>query len=295
MGRLRLLAMRRSAGTNSAGEDSTTEDYLRQYGFSEEMIDGFFRAFYGGIFLERDLRTSSRMFEFTFRMFARGFATLPAKGMQEIPRQLATRLPENTIRLNSPVQSVDGDGVTLADGEELGADKVVVATDGETAARLLPGLLEGETRWRSVIGLSFSAPESPLNEAIIALNGEKEGLVNNVCVLSDVAPGYAPRDEALISVSVLGLPEIPQLERDVLAELHGWFGEQVEHWKHLRTDRIRRALPEQPPADDSEQETGYRLHDGVLICGDHCTSASIEGALVSGLRTAEAILGSPHR
>ena len=49
------------------------------------MIDLFFRSFYGGIFLGRGLRTSSRMFEFTFKMFSRGRATLPAKGMGEIP------------------------------------------------------------------------------------------------------------------------------------------------------------------------------------------------------------------
>ena len=36
------------------------------------MFDGFLRSFYGGIFLERELQTSSRMFEFTFKMFSRG-------------------------------------------------------------------------------------------------------------------------------------------------------------------------------------------------------------------------------
>ncbi|MGI9241124.1 MAG: FAD-dependent oxidoreductase, partial [Verrucomicrobiales bacterium] len=86
--------------------DVSTEDRLRGFGFSEKMLDEFFRPFYGGIFLERELRTSSRMFDFTFKMFSEGFATLPADGMQAIPDQLAAALAENTIRLDAPVTSV---------------------------------------------------------------------------------------------------------------------------------------------------------------------------------------------
>ncbi|MGY8691133.1 MAG: FAD-dependent oxidoreductase [Verrucomicrobiales bacterium] len=74
------------------------------------------------MFLERDLRTSSQMFEFTFKMFAKGFATVPAKGMQEIPNQLAGRLPEDAIRLNTPATAVDRHGVTLASGEHIEGD-----------------------------------------------------------------------------------------------------------------------------------------------------------------------------
>lgn len=102
--KLRHWVRRSSVDDIAARDDRATEDYLRDYGFSEGMIDGFFRPFYGGIFLERELRTSSRMFEFTFKMFAEGSATLPAGGMSAIPRQLAARLPRGSIRLNTRVQ-----------------------------------------------------------------------------------------------------------------------------------------------------------------------------------------------
>ncbi|NNC87591.1 MAG: NAD(P)-binding protein [Akkermansiaceae bacterium] len=290
VGKLRWEMLRKPVEAIEAGEDLTTAEYLRKRGFSEAMIDRFFRPFYGGIFLERDLRTSSRMFEFTFKMFARGFASIPEKGMQEIPRQLAARLPAGSCRLNTPVRAVQQTGVTLADGERLAAESVVVATDAGAAGELLPGGPEEERAWRSVAGLYFSAPRSPLNEAIIALNGDDGGLVNNVCALSDVAPGYAPEGRALISVSVPGLPDFPDLAERVRAELRSWFGGEVDQWSHLRTDRIRRALPEQSPALSPAESAGYRVHDGVFVCGDHCTSASIEGALVSGRRAAEAVL-----
>jgi phytoene dehydrogenase-like protein len=293
--KLRVAALKwrisRSTLADIAGrEDLTTEAYLRRAGFSRRMIDVFFRSFYGGIFLEKDLRTSSRMFEFTFQMFSRGSATLPAQGMQEIPRQLARRLPADAIRRGARVTEVAPGEITLASGECLEGDAVVVAADATTAARLIPGFVTKEPDWRAVTGLYFAAEKSPLREAIIALNGTGRGLVNNVCVLSDVAPGYAPPGQALVSISVLGAPAIPDLEKQVLAELEPWFGPEVRGWRHLRTDRIERALPEQPPIS-GPPGSSFREIDGIFVCGDHLTSASIEGAIVSGLRTADALLG----
>lgn len=273
-------------------EDMTTENYLKCAGFSHRMIDGFFRSFYGGIFLERDLRTSSRMFEFTFKMFSQGSATLPARGMGEIPRQLSSRLPDGTLRLGARVTEIRPDGITLESGEQVTGDAVVVATDAASAARLIPGMVSVEPAWRSVTCLYFAAARSPLGEAIIALNGTGSGLVNNVCVPSDVAPGYAPPGQALVSVSVLGVLELANLEFRVLAELAAWFGSDVHTWQHLRTERIERALPDQAPGVGLAGP-GFRKHAGIFVCGDHLWSASIEGAIISGLRTADAILESP--
>ncbi len=269
--------------------DLTTEDFLLQVGFSNEMIDVFFRSFYGGIFLERSLHTSSRMFEFTFKMFSEGHATLPAEGMAAIPRQLAARLPPNSIRLNQPVSHVQPNAVTLDSGETLSADAVVVATDVSHARQFLPNLPGPKPAWRAVTCLYFAAPQSPLREPIIVLNGTGTGLVNNLCVPSDVSPSYAPKGQALISATLLGHPEGEALETRVRHELESWFGPQVQTWRHLKTDRVDRALPEQPPGKGM-QAPGYLFHDGVFLCGDHLWSASIEGAIISGKNAAAAVL-----
>lgn len=287
VGKMRWRAKRASLHAIANGPDRSTEDHLRKFGISEAMIDDFFRPFYGGIFLERELRTSSRMFEFTFKMFAEGHATLPARGMQEIPRQLAARLPRQSIRLNSPVAELTDSSVTLRSGLQLQADTIVIATDGETASRLAPGELAGDQiAWRSVTSLYFSAPKSPLDEAIIALNAEPGGLVNHVCVPSDLAWQYAPPGKALVSVTVLGIHDA---EQPVRAELRQWFGEQVDRWELLRTYKIPRALPEQLPGATQVADAAIPPA-GPFICGDHRTSTSIEGAITSGIRTAEAIL-----
>jgi hypothetical protein len=209
--------------------------------------------------------------------------------MGEIPRQLASRLPSGAIRLGAPVGRVGPGIVTLGSGEQLRGDAVVVATDATTAAGLVPAAGTGGPAWRSVTCLYFAASRSPLGESIIALNGTGSGLVNNVCVPSDLSAAYAPPGRALVSVSVLGTVDPAGLESRVLGELEAWFGVAVRDWRHLRTYRVERALPRQPPGTGFTGP-GFRDEAGVFVCGDHHWSASIEGAIRSGLKTADAVL-----
>lgn len=289
VGLMRMKILNSSFEAIAAREDRSTEAYLRDCGFSEAIIDRFFRSFYGGIFLERALRTSSRMFEFTFKLFGQGSATVPAQGMGEIPKQLAAHLPDGSIQLNQAVQAVGTDFITLESGERIQGSATVVATDGSTAHALLPSLEGSAPEWRSVTTLYFAADRSPIREAIICLNGSGSGTVNNVCVISDAAPCYAPEGQSLLSVSVLGLVETDGLVEQVRAELLDWFGPEASNWRHLRTDHIRRGLPEQLPNGSAPTS----MHQaGVWVCGDHLSSASIEGAVVSGKQTAAAILAT---
>ena len=292
VGLLRTKLQISSLDAIAARVDQSTEAYLKGCGFSEGMIDSFFRAFYGGIFLERELRTSSRMFEFTFKMFSQGRATLPSKGMGAIPQQLAAQLPSGSIRLNAQAKGIEPEAVVLESGERISGSAVVVATDASTVRKLLPDLSLAEPNWRSVTTLYFAAEESPIGEAIICLNGSgAAGQVNSVSALSDVVPGYAPSGKTLLSVVVLGLPEVKSLEASVREELVGWFGPTVNEWQHLRTDRIQRALPEQlPGANPDAHSKRVRKHQGISICGDHLSTASIEGAVISGKQAAESIL-----
>jgi len=293
--RVALLRFRAMGSTDeeiNTREDQTTEKFLSRFGFSSSMIDDFFRAFYGGIFLERDLRTSSQMFEFTFKMFSMGHATLPAHGMGTIPLQLSQSLPADSIRLNSPVSSITEKSVTLFDGSTINGSQVVIATQASQTSELVPDFSPVAPTWRSVTNVYFKANKSPLDEAIIALNGSQNGLINNVSVPSDVSPAYAPKNQSLISVSLLGIHKSATIPDDVKEELTTWFGEQVSHWKHLRTGVIKHALPEQGPREAAIQPQGFIKLNGILICGDHTMSASIEGSVISGKQTAEEILSS---
>ncbi len=274
-----------------AQPEGLTLDALRWGGrFSDAMIDQFFRPFLGSLFLERDLVTSSRMFRFVFRMFAEGDTCVPATGMGAIPRQIAARLPADSVRLNCPVVAVERGQVTLASGETLRGKAVVMATDGTTATQFLGDAVKAPG-WRSVTCLYFAADASPVGEPMLVLNADEPGPVNNLAVMSDVAPSYAPTGKALVSASVLGDPpgDGAALEAQVRGQLAGWYGPVVKQWRHLRTYRIRQALPDQTAPALDVPARPVKVADGLYVCGDHRDNASIDGAMASGWRTAQAV------
>lgn len=292
--KLRVAQLRRrvrSASLDALWQrpETSTLEALETAGFSDAMIDRFFRPFFGGVFLELDLNTSSRMFEFLYRMFSLGDIALPAGGMGAIPEHLAAALPQQAIRLRAEVGTIEVDSVILTSGERLSARAVVVATEGPVAARLLETLPSPGSR--SVTCVYFAAESPPVTEPVLILNGEGSGVVNNLSVPSVVAPSYAPAGTALVSATVLGHPELGDaaLEKAVRDQLTGWFGQAVQHWRHVRTYRIAHALPEHVPPTMVTSDRSVRLRPGLYICGDHRDSASIQGAMVSGRRAAEAI------
>ncbi|WP_395742733.1 NAD(P)/FAD-dependent oxidoreductase [Prosthecobacter sp.] len=276
-----------------------TEDYLRDFGFSENMIDRFFRPFMGGVFLEKDLRTSARMLLFLFSMFDRAGSALPARGMQAIPEQLAEALPPGSLRLNAPVSAVRAGEVTLDTGEVLHADHVIVAVSEEVAHRLLPAV-ENTPRLpsRATTCLYFATDELPAGDPILHLDGDGRGPVNSVVVLSRVSPHYAPPGQHLISASIIGAPSSTELEQVVREQMRMWFGEKtVSQWRHLRTYQIRHAQPEGRQLRLGDGPLANLIQPGLYRCGDWCEHVSINGALLSGRRCGMAVmkaLGEPN-
>ena len=272
--------------------ETTTEDLLRQTGgFSHRLVDRLWRPFLGGVFLDKSLSTSSRAARFVVRTFAAGGGAVPAQGMGMIPRQIADALPAGSVRLDSPVAEVAGGMVGLRSGERLAARAVVVATDATEAARLTwegvpaPGWTGGTT-------LYYATDRPPTVEPILMLDGENAGPANTVVNLSAAAPGYAPPGQALMSVSVVGVgpEEHAALDAAVRRQLAGWFGDAVAGWRLLRVYRIPWGLPAQPPGELNPWRRPVRVRDGVFVCGDHRDNGSIDGAMVSGFRAAQAVL-----
>jgi hypothetical protein len=260
---------------------------LRAEGYSDSMIERFFRPFLGGVFLENQLDTAVRKLEFVMRNFAHGDTAIPALGMAEIPRQLAAALPAGTIRLNTRVKNIDENGVYFEGGEILTAKAVVIATEERAAQRFL-GQGDSPAESNRVTCLYFTAPSAPVSEPILLLNGEGAGPVNNMTVLSAASPDYAPPRRHLISISVVdpAATAAPDLEERVRRQLVDWFGVGTKTWELLRIDRIPHAVPSQRVVP----EKPARLRKGLYQCGDHCGIASLNTALASGTAAAEAIL-----
>ena len=284
----------------SAEPEMTILDCLKQEGFSDSIIDSFFRPFLGGIFFDRNLQTTSKLLNFVMRMLATGQNCLPSQGIGAVSEQLARTLPSESISLNTEVCKVDtkedGYVITLADGSVLLAGTVVVATEGPHATKILGKALEAAPSTdKTPVGtccLYFSASKAPLKGNYLYLAGDNDGgLVNNMCVPSEVSPSYAPPGKSLISVSVIGTMDDMsenELQNAVLNELKGWFGGDVETWEHLRTYRIPFAQPNQSPPTNLFKK--IKLQDNLYVIGDHRMTATLDGALWSGRLGAQMII-----
>ncbi|XP_021750953.1 15-cis-phytoene desaturase, chloroplastic/chromoplastic-like [Chenopodium quinoa] len=284
-------------------------ELLRNSGFSDSIIDRFFRPFFGGIFFDRDLETSSRLFDFIFRCLALGDNTLPAKGIGEIPNQLVSKLPQDCIRLNLRVESIDIDeekrvNLRLDNGESLRSEiGVILAVEKPEVEKILAGnLLEGVNKsgnkkpGQSTVCLYFTSDmdKIPTSDPVLYLNGSGRGIVNNMFFATNVARSYGPPNKALVSTTLIGLYDDvsdDELIGRVVRELLGWFGESiVGSWKHLRTYRVKFAQPNQSLPTDLMKSPRIGPGYGLYLCGDYQTSATFDGALVSGRRAVEALL-----
>lgn len=275
--------------------ERTAREELAARGFSAAFIQRFFVPFFGGVFLERSLDTAATVLLFDFAMFSLGSACLPRGGMDAIPRQLADGLPAGCVRLGTRVRAVEPGRVTLDDGTSVAARDVVVAADGASASRLLPEAFAGPLatrQWKATRLVAFAADRSPLARPTLLVSAESDGPIDNLTVPSDVVAGYAPAGQSLVTVSVRDGFTGPDLADAVKRQAGGWWGDAVTGWRHLATVEVRHALPDESPAARRSRVMGPRLSSGLWICGDHAGSASINGALASGRRCAESILGA---
>ena len=278
-------------------DERTTRAELAGRGFSADFVRRFFVPFFGGVFLERSLDTAAAVFLFDFAMFSLGRACLPRGGMDAIPRQLAAGLPTGAVQLNCLVRQAEPGRVTLADGSVRTADDVVVAVDTAAAAKILPAAFAAAPGSRSAKGtrlVAFAAERSPLAGRTLVVNADADGPIDNLTVPSDVAAGYAPPGAAVVYVSIRGdwhgsecdLPDA------VRCQAAAWFGQGPTSWRHLATVHVPLALPDESPAARRLRPATPQLCPGLFVCGDATSSASINGALVSGRRAAAAVLAA---
>jgi phytoene dehydrogenase-like protein len=276
-----LLRVRLSRGDRLLDRtELTAYDAFRDGGLSDALIDGLLRPFLAGVLLEDRLTTSSRYVELVLRAFSRGRQVLPAAGIGAIPAALAAALTD--VRLGARVERVEA-GAVLVDGQRLAAETVIVATDPTTAPALLPQL--PPVRLRRVSTVYFAADRSPTDGGLLCIG---PGPLTNTVALTDSAPSYGPPGRTLMSVSTLR----PDLTADVMRrQLTEWFGGEVAGWEEIGRYDIAGALPiADPPL--GKLRLPVRLSPGLYVCGDHRDSPSQQGALVSGRRTAEAVLAA---
>ena len=282
--------------SDSSTYDQRTDAFVRAK-FGAELTDKVLRPFLSGVFLEPELATSKRFFDIALKSFISGSPGVPREGMQAIPRQLATQLPGGSIHLNVTAQAVASTMVRTDQGD-IRCRSVVIATNARSAALLIPSLKvpasNAVTTWYHLA--DCSGEDLTEGKSTLVIDGKKftgtvddpsRPLVNTV-VMSNNAPSYATGGRTLISSSATGVHSSAQSELLVRSHLASLYKVPTSNWTHVATYPIPDALPMMTAPHDVEQSV--RLSDGVYIAGDYRQVSSINGALASGRRAAEALL-----
>jgi len=269
-----------------AKPEKTTFKYLSDFGFSEDMISNFFKPFFSGIFLESELETSSRMFEFVYKMFGEGFAALPKAGIEVIPKQLKNNLKRTTFQFNTKVKSVEDSKISLTNGTVLKSDFTIIATE---PSNLVSNLKNQETQWKSCDTLYFETNTKTIKEPLIGLIANKEALINNIFYHTSIATKSKGANQ-LLSVTVVKDHKLSNeaLKIQVEKELKKYCG--IDVIRCIKHYSIAQALPTLANLQYEISPSETRLNKGIFLAGDTQLNGSLNAAMIAGERAALAIL-----
>lgn len=266
--------------------EQTTLEYLKDFGFSEGMITQFFKPFFSGIFLEPELNTSSRMFEFVYKMFGEGLATLPKAGIEAIPKQLKASLSTTTFHFNRKVKTVEGQKIMLADGTEMESHFTIIAT---APGSLIPNLKNQETAWKSCDTLYFETANSAIKKPLIGLIATKNALINNIFYHTSLTSSSVG-DKELLSVTVVKKHELSEksLVAKVQKELEEYCG--IHTLTFLKHYNIAQALPQLDGIKYEMFPSETSITPSTFLAGDVQLNGSLNAAMISGERAALGVL-----
>ena len=250
-----------------------------------------FRPFFSGIFLETKLETSSRMFEFVYKMFGTGYAALPKAGIQAIPNQLSAQLKSTKILFNTKATGVKDGEITLDRGLILQSDFTIIATD---ATKLISDLNEESLNWKSCFTLYFETEKRVIEKALIGLLPDENALINNIFYHTSLETATNP-DKELLSVTVVDNKNLEgdQLVEKVKTELKEHFN--IEVLRLIKTYEIPRALPNLTDLKYNLTSDETRHSTQVFLAGDTLLNGSLNAAMLAGESAALAVIEACER
>ena len=285
---LNLKLKNKSIEAIFSSDEISTKVYLQEFGFSSQIITQFFTPFFKGIFLENELTTSSRMFEFVFKMFGEGLAVLPKGGMEEISKQLVANLSNTTFQYNTQVSSVSDDEIVLHTGEKLVSTATIIATDASKLVRDAPSK---NLIWKSCQTLYFTANKRVIEKPMIGLVSKKDSLINNIFYHTSVATN-SNNTEELLSVTVV--KEHQFSEKQLIAAVTKQLKEEctIDHLTFLAVYHIEKALPDLKDIKYEVSPSESQLSSGIFLAGDIQLNGSLNAAMIAGEKAALQVITS---
>ena len=263
------------------------DTYFHSMRFSKSFQSSFLQPLFAGITLDDERKERSAFASFTFSAMSHGSMTMPKKGIEAVPKQLLARLKSTNILYNTTVESLSKDSVKLADGTELKADIVILATPQHVAQKLLG--ITNTSRRKETATYVFECQQTPLKRARLLLNteygnGENKVLHVHVPTLLHTASSH------LLVATVIGehsrLHDQKDEQEKIRSELITWFGSDVEEWPLVGTTYVDYALPSSSTTAVGRERSDLMVND-VYCIGDHTMHPSVHGTLRSVERLLE--------
>lgn len=280
LGRLVATARLSSAARLARVPDTTTREGLAAAGVSTRTINDVITPFLQGTLLDGDLETSWRYTRLLLKSFASGRPATPPRGARQLPESLVASMPTVTIELSNRARSLTPTSVTTDHGVRT-ARAVVVATDQDNAAWLTGGGVSG---WRATTTWWFATP--------LVRHGERLRLdlvrraVSSMLDLASVAPERAPFRRSLIAVAVNGTHDARR-DAEMAVDVARFYDLDRANVELVARTTVPHALPRvsTPLSLAASPQRGE-----LFVAGDYLQTPSIQGALVSGRRAADAVL-----
>lgn len=270
-------------------KETTTQQYLTDFGFSTKMIERFFRPFFTGIFLENKLETSSRMFQFVYKMFGEGLATIPKDGIEAISNQLKSKLVHTSFNFNTNVNRIEDKRIILDNGLEIETDYIIIAAPTAT----FTGDAAQAVRWKSCETLYFEV-DSMYQKPLIGLIADADALINSIFCHTSVET-TSKGNKRLLSVTVVKKHSFSELDliKEVVLQLNTYCNITVT--KHIKTYQIKKALPVLHNTTNELSVKDISLYPTTFMAGDYLLNSSLNAAMYSGEFAAKAVLQHIHK
>ena len=285
---LNLKLKNKSIEAIFSSDEISTKAYLQEFGFSSQIIAQFFTPFFTGIFLENELTTSSRMFEFVFKMFGEGLAVIPKGGMEEISKLLVVNLSNTTFQYNTKVTSVSDEEIILHTGDKLASTATIIATD---ASKLVKNAPSKNLSWKSCQTLYFTANKRVIEKSMIGLIYNENSLVNNIFYHTSIAT-HSNNTKELLSVTVVKEHQLS--EEQLIATVTKQLLEEctIDHLTFLAVYHIKKALPDLKDIKYEVSPSETQLSSGIFLAGDVQLNGSLNAAMIAGEKAALQVIAS---
>jgi len=306
-----VLASPDSALLQRDGDALSTEAFLQARGFSAQAIEGFFRPFWGVVFLDRALGADPGYFRFLLKMLVKAPAVLPTDGLGMIAEWAAAAIRQagGRVETGRRVEALERDAsarvsaVRVEGGERVRARWVVLATESPSAQGLLgevdpasAGRLPTEAA--SVATVAFALARPLYQGRLILVNAGPDlqpgPRIDLMCQTTNITRPHVEAGPHILLATHVTTPHAGTpdgLEDAVAQTVRRWHPGYP--WERLATPLgvvEHRFAQFRPLAGVRRELPGPRTAaPNLVLAGDLTAHPSLEGAVSSGAAAARVV------